>query len=111
MLRIVRIARALRVVRLLLARRTSSPIMTMTLSTETTAGTLSTAVTVATLGAARVIGHGGSASLPNRPRRLPLWGGLASKRWVVMRFVVLARPSNFGARAALHLRHRDGDVT
>ncbi len=27
----------------------------------------------------------GSASLPNRPRRLPLWGGLASKRWGVLR--------------------------
>jgi hypothetical protein len=29
----------------------------------------------------------GSASLPNRPRRWPLWGGLASKRWVVLRAV------------------------
>jgi hypothetical protein len=30
----------------------------------------------------------GSASLPNRPRRWPLWSGLASKRWVVSRAVL-----------------------
>ena len=45
--------------------------------------TTATAITLPATATARFIGHGGSASLPNRPRRWPLWGGLASKRWVL----------------------------
>jgi len=68
----------------------------MMLSTNATVFTLPTAATgvtpstVPTHATARIIGHGGSASLPNRPRRWPLWGGLDSKRWFVLR--VVSRP-------------------
>ncbi len=66
----------------------------MTLLTTITMLTLLTATTGATPSTAPTQGEGAGhrpwrqRSLPNRPRRWPLWGGLASKRWVVLRAVL-----------------------